>query len=71
MIELRVEPYCHDCFHFDVCSTTSCLHSDCLHSDGSSYTVISTLVTCKNAEKCREIEKHIANHFCEKENEKC
>lgn len=58
MIELRVEPYCHDCFHFDACSTTSCLHSD-----GSSYTVISTLVTCKHAEKCREIEKHIASRL--------
>lgn len=61
MIELRVEPYCHNCLHFKAQSMTSCLHLD----DGS-FTVVDSIVTCENAEKCREIEKHIVNHFCEK-----
>lgn len=58
MIELRVEPYCHDCLQFKAYSTTSCLHLD----DGN-FAVVNSIVKCENAEKCREIEKHIASRL--------
>lgn len=58
MIELCVEPYCHDCLHFKAKSMTSYLCADV-----GDLMVVNSIVKCENAEKCKEIEKYIVSHF--------
>lgn len=53
MIELRVEPYCEDCPHFEATSYT---YTDRKVINGSA---IRTIVYCKDRSKCDVIAEHI------------
>ena len=49
MIELRVQPFCHNCKMFEAESTTSIICAD-----NTPY-IITHAVTCKNDAMCRSI----------------
>ena len=54
MIQLVIEPYCERCRDFEAVSDTETIFS------GDEPIVVDTVVRCKNAHKCAQIAKHIA-----------
>lgn len=53
MIELDLEPYCDNCPHFEAKSNVSRIYGS------FSPDFVDTTIKCKNAEKCREIERYL------------
>jgi hypothetical protein len=57
MIMLNVMPYCHNCPNFEQTLNTYYADSACMH-----------IISCRKADECRCIERHILNVIKEKEN---
>lgn len=53
MIKLQIEPYCDRCRSFEAVSNTETIYS-C-----NEPIIVDTVVTCKHAQKCAQIEKYI------------
>ena len=58
MIELKVEPYCHQCVKFEPMRSMSYFRDDI-----GKPLVITIEVRCENYETCKEIEKYISGQI--------